>query len=232
MGTPNPEQAWEPPISTDIELVARRELAQQALGAIVEVFDMPVTVDQLLVIAQEPDPSDARLGAKRALRAIEAIGREDTPVIRKIGETGIYHYIEGVVMYGAAEDRYLSLMENHGLTAQETTALYEIRRQVREQTYDKHLGFGQLIAALESIGIDPQQAATDTDAAVASMEQAGFFVGYRRGRVFDGPAFIPEMRGRVPLGRHIDDVRTPDPMEWVRGEIERGAIVIKNDGDE
>lgn len=228
----DPEAVWEPPVSADIELVARRELAQQALGAIVEIFDMPVTVDQLLVIAQDPEPSAARLGAKRALRAVEAIGREDTPVIRAIGETGIYDYVEGVVLYGASEPKFLELMETHGLNAQETTALYEIRRLVAEHTDGRIPGFNQLITALKSVGVDPQQAAIDTHAAVSSLEQAGYFVGYSGGRIYDNPLFIPEMGGKVPLGRNIDSVRLVDPIEWVRNEIDRGAIVLESDGDE
>lgn len=233
MEAPDPEPKWEPPVSTDIELVARQELAQQAVVAISEAFDgLPVTVSQLLTIAQEPEPSAARLGARRALRAVEAIGRPDSPVIRAIGKVGIYNYVEGVVVYGAAEWRYLGLMKDYNLTAEEATALYEIRRQVAEHTNDKKPGFDQLIAALQSIGIDPHQAAIDTEAAVSSLEQAGFFVGYVGGKVFDSPAFMPEFQGKSPLTHHPDSVRSQDSMMWVREEIERGAIILEETEDE
>lgn len=225
MNTPEANHQIEPVIGSDIELVARRELAVRAVGTIAEVLGVDVSVPNLLVLADDENPT-VRLAAKRALRCVEAFGRPDSEVVRKIGEAGMYDYVEGVMTYGASERRFLSLMGDHNLLPEEVTGLYAVRERVAEEINGDRPGFPTLLEALASIGIGPRQAASDPEEAVAALEVAGFFVDHLGRRSFDRPIFAPELAGKVPLGRDIDTPRDTEPVEWLRNQFSNQQRVI------
>lgn len=209
----------EQPVGTDIEIIARRELAIRAVDAIAEVLEVDVSVHNLLILAANDQPTPVRLAAKRALRCVEAIGRQGSPLIKAIGEVGIYDYVEGVVEFGASETTYLDLVSAFRLTAAEATGLYALRRLVAEHSDGHEEGFPTLIRALASVGISPSQAGRDPEEAVAVLDEAGFFIDHAGGVTFDRPIFWPRGAGRVPLRHDQDTPRSYAASEgivWLR----------------
>jgi len=199
------------------QFLARKELAVTATGYISDVLEVDVTVGALLTLSQDIEPSDVRLAAKRALRCIEAIGREGSPVVRAVGEAGLYDYVECVVTYGASEKRYLELMEEERLTAEETTAIYALRQSIAEETDGNTPAFPAMRRALAEIGMSLKDAADDPDGALAKLEESGYFLNYVGGRTFDHPVFSPGLAAlRVPLGRNIDTPRGNEAEQYVR----------------
>lgn len=171
----------------------RRELALQATGAISEVLEVDVTVGALIRLADAEEATGVRLAAKRALRCVVAIAEENSPVVElcQNDETGVYHFAEGVILYGADRNRYLQLAGEYELNAEQTTALYALREQIAEESDGSKPGFAAMVRALASVGITPSEAASDTDAALAALDDAGHFVSYLGKRVFDRPIFAP-----------------------------------------
>jgi|GEM_PF-2944048 len=203
----------------ELAVIARRELAIEATGLIADVLDVEVTVDALLRLSQDEEPSEVRLGAKRALRCIESIGRVDSPVVQAVGRVGLYHYVEGVMTYGASENTFLTLMSERGLSAEETTGVYALRQLIAEETNGESQGFPTINAALESLGISLQEAGQDPDFALSRLYEAGFFPDHAGSVIFDRPVFAPRLaKNHIPLGRrHVDTVRSDtDNDEWVR----------------
>jgi hypothetical protein len=95
-------------------------------------------------------------------------------------------------------------MEDHGLTAEEATGMYDLRARVHEETSGR-AGFEEIISALERLGITPQQAAADPEAAVAALDEDGCFVDYLGSKQFERPIFFALGRQGLPrLGRSQD----------------------------
>ena len=214
------------PTSAELELVARRELALEAKDAVADVLGKNVTITSLQLLTKSETPA-VRLGAVRALRAVAAVAREGSAVVAAVGTKGIYHYVEGVVTYGASENCYLSLVSAYGMDAEGVTALYEIREQVAGYCNGRKPGFRTLHNALTRLGINPHEAAADPDGAVAAMEAAGYFIDHignsERSRIFDHPVFAPglsENQSRV-VDDDIDGSVTRGILEGFRDYFNR-----------
>ena len=201
-----------------LERLARRELAIQATDLIGEVLGVDVTVSLLMRLSRATETSDVRLSARRALRCVEAIGRTDSPVVKAVGPSELYHYVEAVITYGAGERTFLQLIEDRRLRAHEVTGLYSLRSLIAAETDGSKPGFPTLLRALDSLGLSPDEACSDPDATLARLDEAGFIVTHAGSRVFDRPIFAPDFsQRRVPLGRDIDSDRRPDDStEWLR----------------
>jgi hypothetical protein len=208
------------PVGTDLDVVARRELALHALDTIGEVLEVDVSVAALMHLAKDKDKT-VRVNAKRALRTIEAIGREDSEVVRRVGQTSLYHYVEGVMLYGASQRTYLGLMELFHMTAEEATALYALREQIADacHTSDEKPGFPTLVKALAKVGMSPAEAAMDTDAALHAMDAAGFFVGYGPKTTLDHPVFRPYPAARILKGDRNTTSGAAE-QQWLRAQLE------------
>lgn len=209
------------PIPADIDVVARRELALDTLDIMRDLLDVRVSVPNLIKLSHETEATPVRLGAKRALRCLEAVGREDSIVIRTIGKVGLYDYVEGVMTYGASEQTYLGLVDDYGLSASEVTALYALREMIAEYTNDSKPGFLTLIQALQSIGISPQEAAINTDAALASLDAAGCFVDNSGGVIYDRPIFLPPGVHKRRFSGNADTYYDREADEWLKQRFEK-----------
>ncbi len=204
------------PTSKEIELLQRRELAIVATDAVAEVLEVDVTPSMLLVLASATEKSDVRLAAVRALRCIESIAKEDSAVIAAIGEKGIYHYVEGVIEYGASEPYWLALLDTYQVDAEGATALYDLREQISLYTNGRKPGFRAIHDALATIGQTVGDAVRDPEGAVLAMYEAGLFVQYAGKRTFDQPIFSPKIAGAE------DTIVDDDPDGSVtRGIVER-----------
>ncbi|HSX35769.1 MAG TPA: hypothetical protein VLH84_02435 [Patescibacteria group bacterium] len=211
------------PDPQEMALLARREAASLAIGAIADMWEVEVSVPHLLILAGDDEATRVRLGAKRALRAISAVASEDSEFMRLVGTPGIEPFVEGVLAYGAATPTYLGLVEKYGLSAEEATSFYELRRLVADEA-DGHIpGFPALIRTLRSIGISPRQAALDTDGALAALYEAGFFVDHAGGTTFDRPKFWPvdEDGERRPVAF------TSSLSDWVPGGREQREWLLE-----
>jgi hypothetical protein len=219
----------------ELDVLRRRELALQAVEALEEVLEVKINVPSLLSIAESEDPTPARLQARRALRCIKDIGEEDSPVVKAVGETGVYHYAEGVIQYGCGRHTYLGLMEKFDLSAEEVTSLYALREMIAEEINDDaRIGFPELQKALIKVGSSMRQAAEDPDSTIAAFTAAGFFVNYNRGKIYDHPIFSSDKpAGERSLGRHIDNSRNgDDSYAWVRQFIESAGIHVQESAKE
>jgi hypothetical protein len=105
-------------MKTTLDRKVRHELAVRATDALSEIFEVDVSLAALLEIAESDEPSAARLTAKRAVRAVAAISKEDSKVIEQIGQNNVYHYMEAVVVYGASDKRYFDLMDKNRASQQ------------------------------------------------------------------------------------------------------------------
>lgn len=211
----------EPVPGTDVELLARRDLAIRATEAIAEVLEVDVTVGALVRLSRAPEATEVRLAAKRALRCIESVAREDSAVVRAVGEKHIYHYVEGVIRYGASEPTYLGLMRIDRLSAAETTGLYALRQVIADEADGRLPGFPAIHRALQVIGMSPRAAVVDTDETVAALSEAGCFVDHVGGTTFNRPIFFPRGAGHLPgLGSDIDSFAPLDPAVWLRHYFE------------
>lgn len=216
-----PESAVEPKVGSDIEVVARRELALRAIDAMSEVLGVEVSVGNLLTLAEDSDDPTLRLNALRALRCVESIGREGSRVIQAIGEAGIYHYVETVIVQGADERKFLELMKKYRLTAAEVAGLYELRRLVGQEINTDILGFPTLLSALRSIGIQPWQAAADPEEAVEALIDRGIITDHVGRVTYSRPIFAPRIAElKIPLLPDVDTPRTKEPLRWVREHFE------------
>lgn len=206
----------------ELELLARREAAMQVVGYMEDILEAPVSVNALVLLAGEGEASEVRLRAKRALRCIASVAMPNSVVIETIGgePDGLYHYTEGVMVYGASEDRYMRLVKEFGLNAEEATGLYELRNLVAKETDGQATGFPYICSALERLGISPKEAGQDPEGALSAMYEAGFIIDHAGRRIFDRPILAPELAEiDVPLGRNMDS--TPDDnADWVRGQVE------------
>jgi len=161
--------------SAELDIAQRRELALVTMTEIGAVLDLPdVTVGAL------EEMVDSRVYAthiqgERALRCIESLAREDSAVAKVVGENGVYHYAEGVVTFGANENKFLELMERHGLGAEQVTGLYALRELIGENTEGDKIGFASIEEALRNLGISVQDAATNPDNALEALDIAGYF---------------------------------------------------------
>lgn len=183
-----------------LEQKKRQDLAVRATGALSALFEADVSLSQILDIADSEEDTAARLTARRALRAVTSIAKEDSEVARRLGKGDMYHYIEGVVTYGADTQRYLALMDSCGLSAEEATGIYALRELIAEHTNGAKPGLQQIIDALGAVGISIQHAAADPEHAAIAFDEAGFISDhafYRRGesyivtRQFNQPVFSP-----------------------------------------
>jgi hypothetical protein len=209
----------EPVVSDDIDIIAERGLAPRALGTIAEVFELDVSLDQLKILAEDPD-DEVRVAAKRALRCIQVFGEPDSEIMQRVGEQGLYDYVEGVVEYGAAEWKYLQLMTDHHLTAEEVTGLYAVRERIAVETNEHLSGFPSLLRTLAHIGISPWEAANDPDEAVAALYEAGLITDHIGGRRFRRP-ILSLLAVQVDLRPDMDTPRNNEPVQWVRQHFRR-----------
>ncbi len=206
------------PTAKELELLERRELALMANDAISEVFNIEVTPGMLLTLADAQEKTDVRLAAVRALRCIEAIGRRDSDVVAAVGEKGIYHYVEGVIQYGASEKYYLALSESYSFDAEQVTSLYDLREQIAIYTNGQKPGFRTIHAALESIGMTVRNAVRDTEAAVAALDEAGCFVAWKGSRTFDQPILSVKLGATETIvDEDPDRTVTKGILEAIRG---------------
>lgn len=210
---------FEPTLSSqELAVLARRDLAQRTTDAISEVLDVDVTVPMLLALADKSEDDSVRLPALRALRCIESIAREDNPIVRRIGEAGIYHYAEGVIEFGASERKYMALLDTFGLDAEAVTGLYALRDAIAAETDGRNIGFDTILSALSTLGIGPHDAAADIEEAVRALGDAGFFIDHAGSKTFNQPIFSPNLAGKTHFGRNIDSYNSaygslPDEFE-------------------
>lgn len=187
-------------VGAALEVKKRRELAVSATEALSEIFEARVSIRDLLTIADVEEDSPARLTARRALRAVYSVSREDSEIARRLRRGDVYHYVEGVVEYGASTSRYLELMDACQLNPEETTGLYSLREMIAEYTDGWKPGFQYILEALAQAGVSVQHAALDPEHALAAFDEAGFFVDHESYKVgnqlivagqFDRPKFRP-----------------------------------------
>lgn len=175
--------------STELTLAERRDLALRATDIVAEVTELTVSVPELMDAAMESDSSPQRLLARRVLRCITSIA-DNPDLLQAVGDDGVYHYAEGVLTYGASDRRYLDLMSEYHLTAEEATGLYALRDLV-SQYVDGPPSFNDLFNALKRIGMSVQQAATDPDSAIAAFDEAGFLADHYGSKQFNSTIFFP-----------------------------------------
>lgn len=223
-----------PPVSAELELATRRELAIQTTDAISEVLEVDVTLrslENLATTTQVGDPN--RLVAVRALRCVEAIARPNSVVVREIGQTSIYHYVEGVIQYGASERNFLFLMNKYGLSAEQVTCLYELREEIAEFSDGSRPGFPTMERAFASLGMSMQQAALDIESAVTTLDNAGYFINNKGKRTFDETIFAPKLAegtGRL-LPDDPDGSLTAGILDAQRTYLNRTADEIDDEGE-
>lgn len=182
-----------------LERKKRQDLAVKATDALSELFETDVSVSEILDAAESEEDTPGRLIARRALRAVTTIAKENSEIAQRLSGGEIYHYVEGVVMYGASTRRYLALMDSCGLNAEEATGIYALRELVAEYTDGSKPGLQQIIDALGAVGISIQHAAADPEHAAAAFDEAGFITDhatYQKGdatiiKQFDRPLFYP-----------------------------------------
>ncbi len=209
--------------AAELDVVRRRDLIILATEEMATLLDVEVSIPNLLTIAQEVKPSTARLNARRALRCLYQIGVDDSIVVRAVGEDKLYHYVEGVMSYGASRATYLGLMGTFGLSAQQTTGLYELRRLVTDHAQGIRVSFPLLHSALEAVGITEQDAAEDTDFAMRAFEWAGFFATHVGNKYFDHDRFIVPGTAEPASYEDPDDDEAPQFRRrhfWVRNYAE------------
>lgn len=219
------------PTVAELELVRRRELAVQATDAIAEVLDEQVTVPELMRQADSPEATPGRLRARRALRCVFDIGVEDSPVVAAVGETNLYHYVEGVLQYGSNRNTYLGLMDAFSLTAEQATGLYALRELIADETDGNRIGFPTLQRALREVGLSMQQAANDPDSTITAFMDAGLFVNYNGSRIYDHPVFSVELSNldKTP-GSHRDNIKdSAVQFAWIRDYVEDLGINLNED---
>ena len=222
------------PTSAEIALIERRELAVRATDAISEVLEVDVTIPALIMLADQSETQPVRLAAVRALRCVEAIARDDSAVVAAVGEHGIYHYVEGVIQYGASEKNYLALMEAHQLDAVGVTALYDLREQVATYTNGRKPGFRAMHEALLSIGISSVDAANDPETAVRALDEAGYFIDHvgttQWSRIFDQPIFAPNLTAESAriVEDDIDGTMTRGILEGIKSHFSRHPEEIED----
>lgn len=192
----NESPAVIPPVSNELELLARRELALRATDAIAEVLERDVTVRGLERMVMSPTSEAERITGVRALRCVETIARSNSPIARAVGEAGIYNYVEGVIQYGADEKKFLELMNVKGLSAEQATGLYALRSLLAEYTNGQRQGFPFIEACLHQVGVSLAEAADDPDGTIDLLDKAGLLVSYKGGRTFNSPILAPNLADR------------------------------------
>lgn len=212
------------PVTTaaELDIVRRRELVVQATDALEEVLGEHVTLPGLMREAHASQPATfTRLQARRALRCIKDIGEEESAVVEAVGEGELYHYVEGVLQYGASKKTYLGLMEL-GLSAEETTGLYALRQLIIDD--ESGASFGAIRHAIQLVGMTLQEAIENPDEAVAAFVEAGFFVNYSGSRTFDHAIFSPELpASERQLGSHWDSIRPSHSSVSMDDEVDPAA---------
>lgn len=234
----NPAAHNTPSDSQALSLAVRRELALQATDAVSEILDVDVTIRSLLYAAETEKPTRDRLIARRALRTIKAVIDEDSRVMKAIGQDGIYDYAEGVINYGASDNKYLALVEAFQLSAAEATGLYALREQIAEQTNGKKPGFDQILDALSKLSMSVYEAANDPESALAAFDEAGFItdhVTYERfdrmvDKQFDMAIFHPKQIGldRIVEG-DPDGSRTEAIQDGLKEELRRPVEEVEDE---
>lgn len=224
------------PTSAEIEKFRRKELALTAVDAVSEVLEADITVRTLERLKDITDAPAIRLTAVRALRCIEAIAKDGSEVVKKVGELNLYHYVEGVVQYGASEKCYLGLMDSLGVSAEGATALYAIRELIAEYTDGTKPGFRTTVDVLRTAGITIYEAVHDPESAVAALYEAGYFVNYSGGRTFDQPIFwhkkVLEESRIVELDDDVDGTMTRGMLEGFRAYFSRHPEEIEDHTDD
>jgi len=204
-----------------VELLGRQELALKTTDHIAEVLGTAVTVNMLMQLAEEDNASEPRLKARRALRALEAVGREDSEIVRIVGAAGLYAVAESVISYGAKVDKLLELIKADGLTAEEATAAYELRRLIAEQTSGYTPSFPAIRSALAELGMTLKEAAQDPDAALTALDEGGFFINQAgRFRPSQTRFIATGVRRATRLSWDIDSVPGAEVEEYVRQATE------------
>jgi len=161
-----------------LEQARRRNLALQATDMMSEILGTEVTIPALVILAGDDEPTDVRLKARRALRCTESIARENSEIVAAVGEKNLYHYVEGVLIFGASDTLYLQLMETYGLNAEEVTGLYALRELIAEHTNGQRPGMPTIVHALNQLGVSVQSAAQDPEEALIAFDKAGFITDY------------------------------------------------------
>lgn len=189
-------------------LVRRRELAVRAIDAASEVLEFTISPSRLIELAEREDiDRETRLLAERTLRCIGSVAK-DVKLMEAIGEGGIYPYAEGVIMYGASNQKYLELMDRFRLNPEEVTGMYALRELIKEQVNDVQssaLSFTNIAAALEYIGWTVEQAANDPDGALEQFDRQGFFRDHTGTRQHDVPLFRPRLGYSIPRIVEVDE---------------------------
>jgi hypothetical protein len=197
------------PTAAELALIERREVAVRTTNLAEQIIGEDVSIGALLDLAESTVESPERAHARRVLRCIHDISVENSVVLKAVGEVGVYHYAEGVILFEAGKRNYLELMDKFALSAEQVTGLYALRNLVEQQT-DKKPSFPALLKAIGKVGLSVQDAADDSEAALEAFVSEGFFINYSGGRIFDRPIFAPEgFEGASKLGYHRDNIR-PD----------------------
>lgn len=63
----------------------------------------------------------------------------------------MYHYVEGVIEYGASEKKFLELMDELELSAEEVTGLYAVRKLVADASDGNTPSFPLLLSPVRVI---------------------------------------------------------------------------------
>jgi hypothetical protein len=191
-----PVDTYTPPAGAELELLQRRELAVRATDAISEVLEADVSLRSLIALASQERKSDERLTARRAVRCVEAIARPNSTIVRAVGEKSLYHYVEGVIEYGASDSMYLSLMDEHEMDPEEVTSLYALRELIGEYNdQGRRPGFKALEGTLATLGISFKDAAGDPQGTLDKLDEAGYFVAFKGQSLTSKIIFSPKLAG-------------------------------------
>lgn len=227
----HPEQLSSNQPSAEVDLSRRRELALRTTDAVSEVLEQDVSIAGLQRAVASND-YDVRVTAKRALRCIALIAEPNSEVVKAVGETEIYHFVEGVMLYGADTTTYLGLMDQHGLEPSEATGMYTLRNLVAEYTNGTNVGFPTLKKALSKLGITVKQASADPDAALESLSDSGFIIDHKDSRIFNRPILAPNLAEFTPLVEDdTDGTITAGKNEAFKTQLSQRPEEVENDID-
>lgn len=225
------EQELAMPTAAELDLIRRKAAAEAGLRGVAEVIgESSVPLTHLILIADEKTTSPARRTARRIISALAALASPNSELAAAVGND-TYSLMEATIDYTASHRTYLELMQTYDLTPAEVTGIYALRDMIAQYT-NGDTNFPVIVQALERVQISPQQVAQDPEAVVRTFEEAGFFVSYIRGKVYDFPIFRPDLKNPRWLMRTSDTPTSRAATEnrrWLKRQLDKSKITQRPD---
>lgn len=217
----SPEANLQDP-SAELELAQRRELALTGMEYVSDILGHDVSAQMLLDTRNNPEVShSAQLTAKRAVRFIGSIAKQDSEIAKHLKtDDDMYAVAEAMVVYGADENRYIRLLSDSALTPEEATGIYAVREVISDH-FDTSATLQEIIDVLTDIGIDPRSVRFDVEQAVVDMYEAGYIV-----RPYSHPDSNPRAERLNPMAHAVVHVLDDADREYrtVIAETLRGRF--------